>query len=51
MRTERQADGRTDMTKLIIAFRKLLKASNKNSHFPFSLTDADEKYNCKDAVK
>jgi len=48
MRTEGQADGRTDMTKLIIACRKLVKAPNKDSQFPFSLTDADEKYsyNC-----
>jgi hypothetical protein len=51
MRPEGQANGRTDVTKLIIAFRKLTKAPNKNSHFPFSLTDADDKYNCRDAVK
>jgi len=51
MRTERQADGRTEMTKLIITFRTLTKAPNKDSHFPFSVTDSDGKYYCKGAVK
>jgi hypothetical protein len=50
-RTEGQIDGRTYMTKLIIAFRRLAIAPNKDYHFPFSVIDADEQFNSKGAAE
>ena len=42
MRKDEQAYGKTDMTKLLVAFRNFAKSAYKNGHLKYSLFVADK---------